>query len=41
MKTFRAIVFWFAVSVAAVGLSGAYAWLNDEAPSTPTVWRQS
>jgi len=40
MKVLRAILFWLSVSMAAIGLSGLYAWLNPEAPNT-TRWRQS
>ncbi len=36
----RAIAFWFAVAVGAIGLAGLHAALNPESPAT-VLWRQS
>ncbi len=36
MNFLRALLFWFAVAIAAIALSGLYAWLNvDSTPSLP------
>ncbi|AQV94787.1 hypothetical protein BJN34_12940 [Cupriavidus necator] len=40
MKIVRALLFWFGISLGVIGLSGLYAWLNSDAPST-AIWRQS
>lgn len=40
MTVLRALAFWFAVAIAAIGLSGLYAWLNEETSPTTPVWRQ-
>lgn len=40
MKILRALFFWFGISLGVIGLSGVYAWLNPDTPST-AIWRQS
>lgn len=41
MTILRAILFWFAVAVAAIALCGLYAWLDEQTASTIPVWRHS
>lgn len=36
----RAVAFWFAVAVGAIGLAGLHAHLNPESPAA-VLWRQS
>jgi hypothetical protein len=43
MNIVRAVLFWFAVAIAAVALSGLTAWMEDASDAGPrtTAWRQA
>lgn len=41
MKALRALLFWFGIAAGVICLSGLYAALNPDAPTTTPIWRQS
>lgn len=41
MKLLRALAFWFATAAGVIALSGLYAELNTDAPTSTPIWRQS
>lgn len=41
MKLILALLFWFGIAAGVIGLSGLYAALNPEAPTSTPIWRQS